>query len=885
MQGVTEYRLANGMQVLLAPNDLQTRAYVNLVVKAGSAVEGFGESGMAHLLEHMVFKGTPTTRDPMKEFAERSLSFNGTTNLDRTNYFASMNPDKENLHWYMGWLADAMTNSFISKADLDKEMTVVRNEFESAASSSERAVWQARMALAFPNHGYGRPTIGNRSDIENVSIERLQAFYKTWYRPSNMVLVVSGRFDPVAALAQIQTVFGGLKNPTSSLPLLYTREPVQDGVRESVIRRVGTEVGTLMGWRGAPRAHPDDAVLDVIASALANKGGGRFKTEIERLGIGSQIYAGHNSMLQYGLFDVGLRLKNPSDLDQVQAVLLKHIADIAKTGVTAEELKQAQTAGATAFEESRRSASSLGASLAESAANGDWRLAFWYQDNLNRVSIADTSRAAQSYLVDANRVRVSFIPDNQPLRAPDPLAESLQNYVAKPAAGAQSQLTPLERFEPTIAAIDQRAVRVQLKGGTRMAILARPAVGDAISGTLRLRWGNLEAMRGLGAAPYLGGLLMKGTTSRSERQIKDELDQLQSRLFINAGTDGLSVSFTTTRPHWRAFAALMQDVLRNPAFKEEDFKVYQQEVIAAYTKQLDSPEAKAGNALNRAMSANYASDDPRYVPTLEEQRTRWQVLKLDDIKAYWQTFAGANVAEWGAAGALDAAQMQSDVARMLDDWQNPNGKPGGKAHYQRIARPNAEHTAQTIVIATPDKPNALMYAAFRFAGDPWTREGMAMMLANGIIGGSSSSRLYTKVRKEEGLSYSVWSALSPNEDDKVMVFSWGGIFAPSNQSKFETTVAQLWSEIKAHGLSSLELLVAKRMANNQTQQGLANDNYIAGELARAEYKARLGEIRNAAWYEEKYQRLQDISIAELDAAAKRLVSSTNVVVVTAGDFK
>ena len=195
MEGVSEYKLANGMQILLAPNDLQPRVYANLTIKAGSAVEGLGEGGMAHLLEHLLFKGTPTTKDPMKEFSERSFSSNGTTNADRTDYFASMNASAENLNWFIGWLADAMTNSYIAKADLDKEMSVVRNEFERAGSSVDRGMWNARLALTFPNHGYGRPVIGNLTDIENVSIAKLQAFYKTWYRPDNAVLVVSGRFD------------------------------------------------------------------------------------------------------------------------------------------------------------------------------------------------------------------------------------------------------------------------------------------------------------------------------------------------------------------------------------------------------------------------------------------------------------------------------------------------------------------------------------------------------------------------------------------------------------------------------------------------------------------------------------------------------------------
>jgi len=882
MEGVSEYRLKNGLQVLLAPNDLQPRNYVNLVVKAGSAVEGFGEGGMAHLLEHMIFKGSPSTRDPMKAFADRSLQFNGTTNQDRTNYFASMNPDPENLHWYLGWLADAATNSFIAKADLDKEMTVVRNEFERGGASPERAMYQARMALAFPTHGYGRPTIGNRADIENVNIERLQLFYKTWYRPDNMVLVVTGRFDANATLAHIQSVFGVLKNPNTPLAVMYTREPAQDGVREALIRRVGTETGVLIGWRGVPRAHRDDVALDVVASALTHEGSGRFKTDIEKKGLGTRVSAGHHAMRHDGLFDVALRVNDPSQRDAVQALLLDHVAAIAQSGVTTEELKRAQAALLADAVDSKQTAENFGAQLAENAAAGDWRLLFWAQDHVRTVTVADTQRVAQNYLVDANRVRVTFLPEAKPVRANHPQPQDLGSYVAQTVvSNAASPLPPLAAFEPTLQQIEKNTVRTQLKGGTHIALLPRPAVGEAMVGTLRIHWGQLDTMRGQGAAPFVGSLLLKGTQSRNEAQLNDELNQLQSNLSIHSNVHGLAVNFKTTRQHWPAFSRLLQDTLRRPAFDPVSFKTWQNETVASIVKQLDSPEAKASNALSRAMQPPYDSQDPRYVPSLEENLARWQALSLEDVKRFWAQFSGASVAEFAAAGALDVAQVQQDVAQMLDDWQTP----GGPASFVRIPRPLFLHPAKNLALATPDKPNALLYAAHSLSADPWSREGIAMRVANGIFGGSSSSRLFTRLRKDNGLSYGVGSYLNANEDDQTLTFGLYGSFAPDNKSKFESTLREVIDDVVSNGLSSVELFFAKRMAADLVKRGLNSDAYMAGEIAHAEFKGRMGAPRDAAWYEEKQRILQSLTIEEVDAAAKKLLLQSRLVRVTAGDFK
>jgi len=176
VEGITEYRLPNGLQVLLVPDDAKPTTTVNVTYRVGSRHESYGETGMAHLLEHLIFKGTPTTRNVLGEFSKRGMRANGTTWFDRTNYFASFAANDEQLRWYLAWQADAMVNSFIAKADLDTEMTVVRNEMESGENNPFRVLLQKAMAAMYQWHNYGKSTIGARSDVENVDIARLQAF-------------------------------------------------------------------------------------------------------------------------------------------------------------------------------------------------------------------------------------------------------------------------------------------------------------------------------------------------------------------------------------------------------------------------------------------------------------------------------------------------------------------------------------------------------------------------------------------------------------------------------------------------------------------------------------------------------------------------------------
>src|SRR5512145_1510896 len=225
VEGITEYRLSNGLEVLLFPDNSKPTVTVNITYLVGSRHENYGETGMAHLLEHLLFKGSKNFPQPDVEFSRRGFQNNGTTWLDRTNYFSTFQASDDNLKWAIDWSADAMVNSFIAKKDLDSEMTVVRNEFENRQNNPSLLMFERNQAMLYDWHNYGNSAVGARSDIENVRIENLQAFYRTYYQPDNAVLIVAGRFDEAKALRWIADAFGRIPKPKRKLPVLWTAEP------------------------------------------------------------------------------------------------------------------------------------------------------------------------------------------------------------------------------------------------------------------------------------------------------------------------------------------------------------------------------------------------------------------------------------------------------------------------------------------------------------------------------------------------------------------------------------------------------------------------------------------------------------------------------------
>src|SRR5213593_527610 len=264
VEGITEYRLqTNGLRILLFPDLSKPTITFNITYLVGSRHENYGETGMAHLLEHLLFKGSTKHTDIPKELSNHGARPNGTTWVDRTNYFETFQSSDANLEWALDLEADRMVNSFVAKKDLDSEMTVVRNEFESGENSPLNVLEERVISTAYLWHNYGKSTIGARSDIENVPIERLQAFYRNYYQPDNAILLVAGQFDEAKTLALAAKYFGPIPRPERKLQTIYTVEPVQDGERAVALRRVGEIQGVVAAYHIPPGSHPDFAALDL----------------------------------------------------------------------------------------------------------------------------------------------------------------------------------------------------------------------------------------------------------------------------------------------------------------------------------------------------------------------------------------------------------------------------------------------------------------------------------------------------------------------------------------------------------------------------------------------------------------------------------------------
>ena len=633
VEGITEYRLANGLQVLLLPDMSKPIITVNITYKVGSRHEDYGETGMAHLLEHLVFKGTPKHTNIPQELTEHGARPNGTTSFDRTNYFETFDATDVNLRWALDLESDRMVNSFIARKDLESEFSVVRNEYESGENNPGGVLYKRMMASAFNFHNYGHSTLGEKSDIEKAPIERLQAFYHKYYQPDNALLLIAGKIDEQKTLDMVHEYFSPIPRPERKLVATYTEEPTQDGERSITLRRTGdVQVFSAM-YRSCPGSHPDYPALSVLSNLLTDEPTGRlYKALVEsKKAVG--VYGGASGFAEAGITRFVTEVRADGNLDSARQIMLAVLEDLKINGPTQEEVDKAKTRLLKNQEMFFKESSRVGLSLSNFVGTGDWRLAFLYRDRLETITREDIMLVVAKYFKSANRTLGTFIPYKNPDRSDIPAAPDL-NALLKDYKG-KAPMAQGEDFDPSPENLEKRTTRKTLPNGMKYAMLPKETRGDVVTMRISLNFGTLETAKGKSTiGDFTASMLDKGTATKNREELKEAFDKLKARANFFGGPMGTDITIETDREHLPAVIRLVGEVLRKPAFPQNEFDKMKQEQLAGIEETKTDPTALAYNTFGRISRPNYSKDDPRYTETFEEQLESVKAVTLDQVNSF-----------------------------------------------------------------------------------------------------------------------------------------------------------------------------------------------------------------------------------------------------------
>ncbi|NEZ02975.1 insulinase family protein [Wenzhouxiangella sp. XN201] len=875
VEGISEYQLDNGLKVLLMPDASRPTTTINITYFVGSKHESYGETGMAHLLEHMVFYGTEKHEDIKAEISERGGRANGTTWYDRTNYFQTLPAGEENLEWALGMEADRMVNSLIDGEDLESEMTVVRNEFEIGENSPFRVLMQRVMATAYLWHGYGRSTIGARSDIENVPVERLRDFYRRYYQPDNAILILSGNFEPEQALAQVNEHFGAIPAPERSGDMklwpTYTRDPVQDGERSVNVRRSGEFQMVLGAWHVPAAAHEDAAAVQVLSHVLGEAPSGRLHQALVVEELASQVGTFAMSLGEPALLMAFAQVDKDDDLAAARNALVETIDALEDNPPTETEVQRAVNALKRNVEVTLNDSNRVGIQLSEWAAAGDWRLMLLNRDRLDQVTVDDVVRVANTYLTRDNRTIGQFIPEDEPQRAEIPDAPDAEKLLAD-YQGREGR-SEGESFDPSAENIEERLVRFELSNGAEVVLMPKETRGDRVQGQITMRMGTLETLRGPKPSGTTASMLMRGSEQYDRQAIRDRVSELQSTLRIGGNSD-LSASMESTRGNLGELLALTAEVLRNPTFEASELEELRRQQLTRLDQAQDDPMSVASHKLRRHAN-QYPPDHPEYTASYEEVEARIKAVERQQLVDFHARFYGFGPGTTiSFVGDFDAEEVKDALESLFGDWTP-------EIAYERYERPYFQPEPAVLEAQLDDKANAGLLATHAIRMNDEHPDYPALKLAGHLLGGGFlSSRLDDRIRNEEGLSYGVGGTFNADSIDENGSFYAYAMYAPENRERLIEVLFEVLNDAIDNGFDEAEVAEGRRGYLQQLELARSNDGQLMSMLNSNLYLDR--DMFHQAEFE---QKVSELSAEEVSQAVREHLDPEKLSYAVAGDFE
>lgn len=873
VEGITEYAFPNGLHVLLFPDSSQPKITVNVTYRVGSRNEGYGETGMAHLLEHMVFKTSKSGRELFKELTDRAGGFfNGQTSYDQTIYFESFPASEENLRWALELETDRMVNMTMLKKDLDTEMTVVRNEMEMGENSPTNVLEERVLSAAYNFHNYGKTVIGARSDVERVPVENLAVFYKKYYQPDDADLIIAGKFDEAKALALIAQTLGSIPKPDRVLTQPYTTEPTQEGEREVILRRVGDTQAIMAVYHIPAAMHPDLPALEVLAQVLGAPQTGRLYKELvdSKKAVSTYMYA--SGMHDPGYVMAFAQLKPEQSVDDAAQVLMKTVESVAANPPTTEEVDRAKARILKNIELAMTNSQQLALMLGGYVGDGDWRLMSLDRDEVAKVTPEDVTRVAKAYLKSSNRTLGEFIPTPAPDRAeiaaaPDSAAR-FKDF--KPKAAIQEG----EVFDPTPKNIEGRLIRTTLPNGMKLVMFPKKTRGGVVVVTMNFRYGDEKSLFGKKTvATVAGGMLMRGTKTKNRQQIQDETDRLKAQMNVWASAGYGGAFARTVEANLPDTLHFTRELMRESSFPEAEFEQVRQQRIANLESQKTEPMAVAPAEMYHHIDARYPKGDVRYAATLDEQLEDLKNTTLEDARKYYEEFYAPAEGEIVVAGQFDPVQVKKLLGELFGDWKST--KP-----YTRIPDTYAKSDPINRKVETPDKQNAMFMAGETVKMSQEDPDYPAMTMGNMILGGSANSRLFQRIRVKDGLSYGAQAQLFLPAKDEGGAFYAMAIAAPQNMPKVEAAFQEEVARVVKDGVTADELEKAKKTWLDQRALQRADESSLASELVELERWGRTME-----WEEQLETKVAALTPQQVNDALKRNLDPASISIVKGGDFK
>ncbi len=869
---VSEYVLSNGLQVLLIPDQARSTTIINITYHVGSRQEKSDGYGAAHLLEHLIFRGSVGHPDIQQEFASKGIDFNAATTVDRTSYYGSFAPKERTLPWLINVMADSMKNSRLSPDDIELEKNIVKNELERRDDNPVLALAEGTQSFAFTKHPYGRPIGGSIPEVLSLTRTVLLKFYRTFYRPNNATLIIAGRFDEVSALNSVRSAFGSMSNPPDQPYHIPQAEPPQQGERSAFIRKSFGIPAAEISYHIPAIWDKDFAALRLYGALQTSDHGSLSPDRIFKMGL-VRLDFGAVASFDPGLAQLNATFKDGVDIETASRAIEGAFEDDACQNIADASVEKTRERLRNSYRSQIRAIASVPGQLLDDIGAGDWRLTFNLYDELAEVTPKSVSEACRKYLTRQNRTATYYLPALGARAIEMPASRSAAERLNSLQFEEDAGNSPIPSTD--IDSLAHHSSFESVNPGFSLQILDRPTEDDFVAASIHLRWPDALDHRGVKGGSFVGRLLLEGSLSIDKATLATRLQDLNATLIGDSDDYGLTLDVTAKKETFKEVLSIVGDLLKHPAISQSAFDRLLRAKVSSSTAY-----GKSANNLAREASRQYLNSSmhlgtgsTNYIEGHEEQLARLRSTSLDEVKSAFQQLTDSATGGIAIAGNLPEG--------LTDFVKNEFHSFGPSKAASRPIQPYILIPPKRFDVNLDGAKNATLRMDQEVRMNGTDDDCILLSLASIVFGGdnNAASVLNQHVRNESGLAYFINAQTECMAGEERAAINISSSFSSENRELILAKIDEALNNFSASGPTSAQLDIAKASLIDAARLDRTQDLTLADTMS-----SLASQHQNWSFVLAREAKILAARPEAVKAAWGRAVHPFGFVVTTVGDF-
>lgn len=885
-KNIEEYKLDNGFRVVLAPNNKENKVFVNTIYFTGSLNDPKGKGGLAHLLEHLAFKGTQDVKGD--EFQRRldqyTLMTNASTEYYSTRYTNIVRPEPQALNEILYLESQRMDKLVLQKKFVPSEIEIVKREREIRMDQPFSVLMDQMFKAAYGNQYLGRLPIGDLPELKSIQLDEVNKFYRTWYAPNNAVMVISGKFDKAEVLKNIDKNFSPIAARTIPASVQVPKLDSSKINPRNFLVQKGSDLAKFHIYMNGQNQKIQPA-LALSPLLYTMQPSGHLYQGLVETGISTAVQSTTWLDQDFNLVFLGAIYAPNNDEKKVESTLISQVENGKAFDDT--ELKRVKTLMQNQADLIMNDATALGSRLSDYivSSKGNWGQYFNDLDAVQKLNVNEVNQTLKQFLTPEHRIAGDIKPTpeeqkkalEQKKQQEKPKTLDQQQAAEEPLKDASIYKQEVSQYVKSSADYlqntEKKIQRGKLKNGMQYALFPTQTRDDRVYATITLDFGTEKSLFDKGTVLDLTSyLLLRGSDKYTLQQVADKSIEAGGAATATSADNGMTINIQARKDKFEDFFKFVVEVMKHPSFEQTQFDLIKSQSLASLDRPYTEPETVAALNLARLIEI-YQPGDLRYHFEPEFAKKQLNQATQAQVKQLYNQFFAMNHAQIAITGDFDAKKMQQFIAQSFGSWSS--SQP-----YQKILSTDTDYPAQKVHALSEQREFGNYQSILTFPVGVDHPDAPALIVFTNILGQSQlSSRLGQELREKNALVYGFGSDLQLDSDTNVGALTIEANYTAGRSEQVSQTVHHVLQKLLQNGVTEQELESAKADILKKRVTTLEDERSIHRML-----NSQLERGKNMLDRGQRDRDIAKLNKADIDAVIKKYIKLDHFVEVMADQY-